>query len=104
MVINNDPNYEKKKRAEERLNRPEDEQKEEIISKMREESVSILCLALMYAKNFEETGEDLTRCLINVEKNADILQQVYNKGYAEGYRKGVEHEHIQRLSKIQRRS
>lgn len=90
MVINKDPNYKKKKEAEEKLNRPEDERKEELISKLRKESVSIICLALMYAKNLEETGEDITRRLINANQNADILQRVYNKGYEEGLYKGRE--------------
>ena len=89
MVVK-DPNYEKKKRTEESLNRPEDVQKEALISELRKESVSIICLALMYAKNFEETEEDLTRRLINANQNADLLQRVYNKGYEEGISKGRE--------------
>lgn len=88
MVINHDPNYEKKKQLEEKLNTPEDVQKEALIAELRKESVSIICLALMYAKNFEETQEDLTRRLINVEQNADLLQRIYNKGYEEGFEKG----------------
>lgn len=88
MVINNDPNYEKKKHAEEKLNRSEEVQKEALISELRKESVSVICLALMYAKNFEETGEDLTKRLINANQNADLLQRVYNKGYMEGLSKG----------------
>lgn len=90
VVINNDPNYEKKKEAEEKLNRSEDERKEALIAELRKESASIICLALMYAKNLEETGEDITRRLINVNQNADLLQKVYNKGYEEGLYKGRE--------------
>lgn len=80
MVINNDPNYEKRKAAEEKLNRSEEEVKEELIGELRKESTGILCLALMYAKNFEETGEDLTQRLITVEQNANLLEAMYKKG------------------------
>lgn len=84
MVVNRDPNYVKP------IVKTEDERKEELISKIREESVSIICLALMYAKNLEETQEDITQRLITVNQNADLLQRVYNKGYEEGLSKGRE--------------
>ena len=87
MLINRDPNYKKP------IVKTEDEQKEELISELRKESVSILCLAVMYAKNFEETEEDLTQRLINVNQNADLLQRVYNKGYEDGLSKGREMKH-----------
>jgi len=90
MVLNRDANYEKRKQAEERLNRSEEVQKESLISELRKESTSMLCLALMYAKNFEGTEEDITRGLINVNQNVDLLQRVYNKGYEEGINKGKE--------------
>lgn len=80
--------YERRKRAEERLNRPEDVQKEAFLSELRKESASVICLAMMYAKNFEETGEDLTQKLINVNENAHLLQRIYNKGYEDGFAKG----------------
>lgn len=84
MVVNRDPNYVKP------IVKTEDEQKEALISELRKESVSIICLALMYAKNFEETEEDLTQRLITVNQNADLLQRIYNKGYEEGISKGRE--------------
>lgn len=87
MVVNRDPNYVKP------IVKTEDEQKEALISELRKESVSIICLALMYAKNFEETQEDLTKRLINVNQNADLLQRVYNKGYEDGLSKGREMKH-----------
>lgn len=69
-----------------------DEQKEDFIAELRKERTDILCLALMYAKNFEETGEDITKRLITADKNIDLLQAVYNKGYQEGLEKGKEFE------------
>ena len=98
MVINKDPDYEKKKQAEEKLNRSEDERKEALIAELRKESVSILCLALMYAKNLEETEEDITQRLITTNQNADLLQRVYNKGYEDGIRKGRELEREKKQS------
>lgn len=94
MIVNRDPNHVKQ------IVKTEDEQKENLISELRKESVSIICLALMYAKNLEETGEDITRRLINVNQNADLLQRIYNKGYEEGIAKGRELER----EKINKRS
>jgi flagellar biosynthesis/type III secretory pathway protein FliH len=99
MVINKDPNYDKKRQAEAQLNQSEDVRKEALIAELRKESVSIICLALMYAKNFEETQEDLTKRLLNVEQNADLLQRIYNKGYEEGIEKGKELEREQNNSR-----
>lgn len=65
----------------------EDERKDDILSKLRQESLSIIYLAYMYAKNFEETGFDVTTKWATMEEQNKILQQVYNKGYEDGLRK-----------------
>lgn len=90
MVINNDPNYEKNKKNEERLNRTEEERKDALFAELRKESSSIICLAVMYAKNFEETGEDITQKWITAEQQADALQRYYDKGFRQGYQEGIQ--------------
>ena len=90
MIINDPELYKKKMDEERRLCVADDQRKEMFWSELKNESLGVITLAVMYAKNFEETGEDLTKCLINVDKNADLLQRVYNKGYEEGIYKGRE--------------
>jgi hypothetical protein len=92
------------RKAEEKLNTPKDIQKEAVLSELRKESLSVICLAAMYATNFEGTGEDITRRLLNADKNADLLQRVYNKGYEEGIYKGRELEREYQKSKGNRNS
>lgn len=89
MVLNSDPNSERIKKNEERINRSDDEVKENLLSQLREESVSIITLAYMYAKNFEETGADITQRWATMEQQNAILQQVYNKGFSEGRINGI---------------
>ena len=80
MVINNDPDYKKEKEIP-----PEDIRKEMILDELRKESVSVIELAVMYAKTLSEYGVDMTRW-----KDRETLQEVYNKGYEDGFwqRKG----------------
>ena len=95
MVINNDPDYELKKKAQERLNRTEEERKDALFAELRNESVSIICLAVVYAKNFEEIGEDVTKKWETVQQQTAILEKAYNKGFEEGVIKGREAEREQ---------
>ena len=88
MVINKDPDWDRKKAARERANQTEDEQKENMLDQMRQESIGVIALALMYAKNFEELGYDVTRCIITANQNTQILEAAYNKGYEDGLSKG----------------
>jgi hypothetical protein len=90
MVIKDPKLYKKKEDEKQRLSVTDEENKEKLWSELKNESLGVITLAVMYAKNFEETGEDLTRRLINANQNADLLQKVYNKGYVEGMDKGRE--------------
>ena len=92
MVINNDTNRAKQKEAEAKLSRSDDEIKNEIFEKMRAESVAVITLAYYYAKNFEETGADITKRWQTMQEQNSILQLAYNKGYEEGLAKGREME------------
>lgn len=90
MIVNENKIQKQNRENEERLVVPEDFQKEKVLSELRNESLSVICLAAMYATNFEFTGEDVTKRIINADKNVDLLQRVYNKGYEEGLCKGRE--------------
>lgn len=88
MVINNDPDYEKKKAFQEKLAEGEFVRRRRLLDQFMDCSSSIIALAFMYAKNFEATGYDITEKWVTAERQADILQQVYNKGYKEGMIQG----------------
>ena len=79
-IKDRDPNWEAKAEAERKLARTEEERKEALIEEMKKERADIICLALMYAKNFEETGGDITRCTINAIQNIQYLEAAYKKG------------------------
>ena len=89
MIINQDPDYERKKAAQERLNRSEEEVKEELLNKLREESTSIISLACIYAKKLEETGIDITERWETAERQAEILREFFNRGYRKGLVDGI---------------
>lgn len=86
MVVCRDPEQIQQMENQKKLKVSEEENKEALIAELRKESCSMLCLAMMYAKNFEGTQEDITKRLLDVNANADLLQRVYNKGYEDGLR------------------
>ena len=68
----------------------DDERKDNMLAQLRNESLSIICLAYMYAKNFEETGVDITTRWATMEQQNKILQEVYNRGYRDALQKNQE--------------
>jgi len=96
MVINkSNPN---KYASTNKIEKTEEQKKEEILEILRQESASLLALAHLYVKKFEETGSDITeKWTVAMEQN-EILQQIYNRGYEDGISKGkeLERENIQR--------
>ena len=67
----------------------ESEQKEIMLNSLRNESLSIICLASMYAKKFEETGIDITERIATVEQQSAVIQNIYNQGYKKGFEEGI---------------
>ena len=59
-----------------------------LIEELRRESEGVIGLAYMYAKGFEKLGIDIT--WESVEERIRVLQEVYNKGYEDGFVKGVQ--------------
>ena len=90
MIVDKDENSLRNKANAERLNIPEDERKEQLLSELRQESLSIISLAYVYAKNFEETGMNITEKLILTEQQANALQQYHDKVFQQGVNYGVE--------------
>ena len=89
MIINHDPESEKKKAFEEKLNRSEDEQKDSMLSELRDEPTAIICLAVMYAKMFEQVGFDVTERWKTAEHQISIIQKIYNEAYSKGLNEGI---------------
>ena len=89
MILNTDPEYEKQKALEEKLARTEEEQKEELLAELKKESASVICLAVMYAKGFEQTGENITERWDTAEKQIDVIQRKFNEGYRAGFTDGI---------------
>lgn len=82
MIINHDGKQMAPKKS-------EDEQKEEMLAELRQESASVISLALIYAKGFKATGEDLTTVWRSAEEKAEILLRKYSEGYKAGLIDGV---------------
>ena len=80
----------RKKANDERLKISEDERKEQLLAELRQESLSIISLAYVYAKNFEETGMNITEKLILTEQQANALQEYHDKVFQQGVNLGVE--------------
>jgi len=64
----------------------EDELKDKLLEELRKEPLSIISLAAMYAKGFQDTGEDVTKIYQTAEDQWAAMQKIYNKGYEDGYK------------------
>ena len=88
MVVYDPEGYKKKKDEERRLSTPEDVKKERLLNEFRKESASIILLAFMYAKNFEEMGYDITEKWVTAQQQSEVLEKAQKKYYLEGYEFG----------------
>ena len=84
MVIKSDPEYEKQKALEEKLNKSDEERKTGLIEQLKQEPLVVLSLAYSYAKGFELGGIDVTTAWNNTARQTDALNQAYQKGFKEG--------------------
>ena len=64
----------------------ENDLKEKLLDELRKEPLSIIGLAAMYAKGFEKTGEDITKIYKTAQDQQAKFQEIYNKGYEDGYK------------------
>lgn len=67
------------------------EVREKCIAELKTKSTGVLCLAVHYAENFERVGQDVVTAWKDAEQKAKELQEIYNRGYEDGYhlREGV---------------
>lgn len=56
------------------------ELKERLLREISEQSVGVIALAHVYAKNFESLGVDVTKAWITTEQQTRVLEAVYKKG------------------------
>lgn len=71
------------------VDREEEVAKAELLKSLSEESMSVICLAVVYAKNFDEYGCDVTERWMTAEQQSQIIKAYYKKGYNEGYVEGI---------------
>jgi len=62
----------------------ESRKKQEIIDLMKKMPIETLSIAYLYAKNYTEYGEDVTRTWLTAVENASSLEKAYRKGYYDG--------------------
>ena len=89
MIINNDPYAKQRIEAQKKLEDGEVVRKERMLDELRQESEGVICLAVMFAKGFEVTGEDITKAWQTAEQQMEIIQRNFNEGYRAGYIDGI---------------
>lgn len=55
--------------------------KQALIDLLKDMPIQTLQIAYLYAKNYSEYGEDVTRTWVTVTQNASALEKAYRKGY-----------------------
>ena len=70
----------------------ENAKKQVLIDLMKDMPLSTLQIAFVYAKNYAEYGEDVTKTWLTVTENASALEKAYRKGYYEGLKRQAESE------------
>lgn len=72
------------------------ESRERSIKELSKKSTGVLALAVTYAEFIEKTGIDLKRAWETVEEKQKDLQEIYNRGYEDGF-------HLRKSLKIENR-
>ena len=74
MVIN-------EKKPEQPKQPTQDQVKKNLIDELSKESVSVLTLALVYARGYDIVGENITTAWTNAIQNNQIIEKAYERGY-----------------------
>lgn len=77
--------WQKRKALLDKLSLTETEKKGRLLGRLSQESSSLISLAYMYAVYFEKTGMDVTKVYENAQEQKAKWQEIYNKGYEDGY-------------------
>ena len=57
------------------------DRKQALIDLLKDMPIQTLQIAYLYAKNYSEYGEDVTRTWITATENSSALEKAYRKGY-----------------------
>jgi len=77
--------WQKRKALLDKLSLTETEKKGRLLGRLSQESSGLISLAYMYAVYFEKTGIDVTKVYENAQEQIAKWQEIYNKGYEDGY-------------------
>lgn len=75
----------------------ENVRKQALIYLMRDLPLQTLQIAYLFAKNYSEYGEDVTKTWVTATQNASALEKAYRKGYYDGLKNKVESEDEQTM-------
>ena len=90
MVVKPTAEQIKNRENEEKLRQSQVDAKDKLLDELRSESLGVIALAAMYAKNFEALGFDITERWVTAQQQGDAVEKIYQKGYADGILKGRE--------------
>ena len=60
--------------------------KQALIDLLKDMPIQTLQIAYLYAKNYSEYGEDVTRTWVTATENSSALEKAYRKGYYDALR------------------
>ena len=66
--------------------------KQALIDLLKDMPIQTLQIAYLYAKNYSEYGEDVTRTWVTATQNASALEKAYRKGYYDALQRQAESE------------
>lgn len=66
--------------------------KQALIDLLKDMPIQTLQIAYLYAKNYSEYGEDVTRTWVTATQNASALEGAYRKGYYDALKRQAESE------------
>lgn len=66
--------------------------KQALIDLMKDLPLETLQIAYLYAKNYREYGEDVTKTWITATQNAGALEKAYRRGYYDALQRQAENE------------
>lgn len=68
------------------------QEKQALLDLMEDMPLRTLQLAFLYAKNYAEYGEDVTRTWLTAVEQTNILEKAYRKGYYDALQRLAESE------------
>ena len=103
MVVKPTEEQIRQRETEKKRKQAEENARNNLLDELRNESLGVLTLAVMYAKNFETLGFDITERWVTAEQQGEAVEKIYQRGYADGVIKGreIESETIRKRMEVQ---